>query len=197
MRHATSGRPAIRMRHSTSGRIGPPRIPASTSNGSDALSSLGDMESGPRHAAVTCDNCLMSPIQGVRYKCSVCPDYDLCSSCISVHDDQVDADSSSAVHDAQHLFYRIKYPIPSDSNVIPALQNRSTWVHYGSRCDGCSKSPIVGYMYCCSACQMCYCESCENTDAPYDLSLAAQSKAGHAVHVLLKLKPASAVSTRK
>lgn len=33
------------------------------------------------HLGVTCDNCGMKPIQGVRYKCSVCANYDLCSAC--------------------------------------------------------------------------------------------------------------------
>ena len=33
------------------------------------------------HAGVTCDRCGVSPIVGVRIKCSVRDDYDLCSSC--------------------------------------------------------------------------------------------------------------------
>ncbi|XP_061644545.1 sequestosome-1 isoform X2 [Phyllopteryx taeniolatus] len=32
------------------------------------------------HANVTCDGC-EGPVAGVRFKCSVCPDYDLCSAC--------------------------------------------------------------------------------------------------------------------
>ena len=37
----------------------------------------------PVHTHVTCDECGLSPIVGVRYKCSVREDYDLCETCES------------------------------------------------------------------------------------------------------------------
>jgi hypothetical protein len=33
------------------------------------------------HYGVTCDGCGVVPIQGVRFKCLVCPNYDLCGAC--------------------------------------------------------------------------------------------------------------------
>lgn len=33
------------------------------------------------HYHVKCDDCACAPIQGVRYKCTVCPNFDLCGTC--------------------------------------------------------------------------------------------------------------------
>jgi len=42
------------------------------------------------HLNVSCDGCGQHPICGLRYKCSVCPDYDLCSTCEAKDLHQVD-----------------------------------------------------------------------------------------------------------
>jgi E3 ubiquitin-protein ligase HERC2 len=33
------------------------------------------------HPGVTCDGCQTCPIQGIRYKCSVCLDFGFCDKC--------------------------------------------------------------------------------------------------------------------
>lgn len=48
------------------------------------------------HKDVKCDICNVDTIIGIRYKCSVCDDYDLCESCEGVYD-----------HD--HALIKIKY----------------------------------------------------------------------------------------
>lgn len=37
------------------------------------------------HHNVCCDGCHQNPIRGIRYKCSVCNDYDLCAACEATH----------------------------------------------------------------------------------------------------------------
>ena len=49
------------------------------------------------HDRVTCDGCGTCPVQGIRYKCSVCPDFDFCERC-----------ETDKVH--EHPFLKIRKP---------------------------------------------------------------------------------------
>jgi len=69
----------------------PQQYPSSTPN-------MNAPTSTDLHPGVFCDGCQKS-ISGVRYKCSVCPDYDLCSSC-----------EARGIHDSTHLFLKISKP---------------------------------------------------------------------------------------
>lgn len=42
---------------------------------------MTEEESKAIHEGVVCDGCNMSPIVGLRYKCSVCKDFDYCAGC--------------------------------------------------------------------------------------------------------------------
>jgi len=55
---------------------------------------------GEVHAGVTCDGC-QGPVQGFRYKCMSCPDFDLCSGC-----------ETDGVH-GEHNMLRMVKPLPS------------------------------------------------------------------------------------
>ncbi|KAF3480660.1 EF hand domain-containing protein [Arthroderma uncinatum] len=54
------------------------------------------------HRGVTCNSCGVMPIQGIRYRCANCVDYDLCEAC-----------EASQVHILTHLFYKVRIPTPS------------------------------------------------------------------------------------
>lgn len=53
--------------------------------GMSALTAIqpSDFTKGPGHPGVSCDGCGMPTIVGVRWKCLVCEDYDLCTNCHS------------------------------------------------------------------------------------------------------------------
>jgi hypothetical protein len=56
----------------------------SESNGKDNTNEKEEDKNGPVvHSGVTCDGCKRYPIVGIRYKCSVCPDFDFCEECES------------------------------------------------------------------------------------------------------------------
>ena len=49
--------------------------------GGSNTGNTGNNESEAYHRGVVCDGCQMAPIVGPRYKCLMCPDYDLCKTC--------------------------------------------------------------------------------------------------------------------
>jgi len=55
------------------------------------------------HDGVTCDGCQVSPIVGIRYKCFVCRDFDLCAAC-----------EATKTHDQSHPLLQM-----NQSNVAP------------------------------------------------------------------------------
>lgn len=72
------------------------------------------------HSDVTCDGCNASPITGVRFKCIVCHNFDLCSKC-----------EEANVHDIKHPLLKIKVP-RGDAAVSP--------VRGGRRANKCRRS---------------------------------------------------------
>lgn len=59
------------------------------------------------HQHVVCDGCDERGIRGIRHKCLVCPDFDLCSQCFNAKND---------IHDPTHAFTTIEHPFQSKLN---------------------------------------------------------------------------------
>jgi next to BRCA1 gene 1 protein len=149
MPHWTSGRKGFsnqsvtRMAHSTSGRD-------------------GYEDSRPKkskHEGISCDMCEKT-VRGVRYKCSTCPDYDLCEDCVVLNDDN---EANGCGHGPGHIFLRLPLPLNYSSRGPvnpPILSNRSQWTHEGVSCVTC-QGEVVGYRYFCTVCGTSLCESCE------------------------------------
>lgn len=90
------------------------------------------------HDGVTCDVCGASPITGVRYKCTVCHDYDLCAKC-----------EATGQHDERHPLIKMNQP-------------KGPAVHRHVACDGCNQHPIVGPRFKCTVCHnFDLCVKCE------------------------------------
>eukprot|EP00026_Physarum_polycephalum_P006536 Phypoly_transcript_06584.p1 GENE.Phypoly_transcript_06584~~Phypoly_transcript_06584.p1 ORF type:complete len:510 (+),score=78.76 Phypoly_transcript_06584:83-1531(+) len=87
-------------------------ITPSTTNVNNT-NNVDNRKSGVVHENVTCDGC-QGPVVGIRYKCSVCPDYDLCESC------EVKGD----IHNASHPLLKI---------ALPLNQSMKTWGSRGGR----------------------------------------------------------------
>ncbi|RAK97857.1 EF hand domain protein [Aspergillus ibericus CBS 121593] len=65
------------------------------------------------HRGVTCNSCGAIPIQGIRYRCANCIDYDLCETC-----------EAMGVHIKTHLFYKVRIPAPFLGN---PRQSQPVW----------------------------------------------------------------------
>mmetsp|Transcript_38015 Transcript_38015/g.70813 ORF Transcript_38015/g.70813 Transcript_38015/m.70813 type:complete len:208 (-) Transcript_38015:183-806(-) len=198
MAHSTSGRvgyvseevvggnPRRRMAHMTSGRQGfeGSTIAMPMAHVSSGRDGFRPAPSRTGHVGVQCDICGARDFSGVRYKCSTCADYDVCSNCI----DEVE---NRDLH--PHTFLRVAKPIrmmyAHEVGAVPLLANRSEWVHRGVCCHNCAESEkdkqvncITGYRYFCTICGVSLCEYCEQTS-------------GHdASHALLKMTPPPAMS---
>ena len=59
--------------------------------------------------SVTCKGCEAYPINGIRYECSVCKDFDFCESCEEIH-----------AYSHNHPFLKIRIPLPK-IEVAPEL----------------------------------------------------------------------------
>jgi len=120
------------------------------------------------HWNVFCDGCEASPLIGIRYKCTTCPNYDLCEKCNIKKEE---------LHNSNHSF------IAMDKFTHPRCQrycgnrsrpmNQSEVIHPAT-CDGCNNR-IKGIRYKCTTCP------------DYDLCENCQAKKIHSEHTFSQI----------
>eukprot|EP01119_Soliformovum_irregulare_P016752 TRINITY_DN4895_c0_g1_i1.p1 TRINITY_DN4895_c0_g1~~TRINITY_DN4895_c0_g1_i1.p1 ORF type:complete len:315 (+),score=57.70 TRINITY_DN4895_c0_g1_i1:3-947(+) len=120
-----------------------------------------------------CDGC-DDPIAEIRYKCSICEDYDLCLSCYGKNSDR---EASISFHPQTHLFLKIHFPLPHPSDRSPMLlpmaypytfkfdnTSKQGVIHKGIICDGCDLTIMGIERYLCTNCDYDLCSSCESVN---------------------------------
>lgn len=118
------------------------------------------------HNHVRCDGCGMNPIVGIRYRCSMCPNYDLCEGCLVAMEQTTPSTTTTTPtcdkHDESHLFLRMAKTTTINSQ-YPIVMNRCNATHHGFICDGCGTTAFQGYRYQCQTCpDLDFCEACES-----------------------------------
>lgn len=64
------------------------------------------------HKGINCSICGKKDIVGIRYKCAICPNFNLCENC-----------EENTDHDDNHVLLKIKEPISSEKNLEQKIQN--------------------------------------------------------------------------
>ncbi|KAF8589545.1 cysteine proteinase [Ramaria rubella] len=116
--------------------------------GTDVVSNPTSMLLPPgAHPGIGCDGCGKQTIIGVRWKCLVCEDYDLCTDCRS-------SGKHTNRHSVDHRVLRIENP---DSSLA---------IHEGIICDGCRTDPVIGVRWKCLKCNdYDLCDACHSSGA--------------------------------
>jgi len=82
------------------------------------------------HEGVTCDGCGLCPLQGLRFKCKTCPDYDLCTDCFL---------DKELLHVEECSTHKFEIYMPWQKGAAPCKGKGKCW-RKGVCSDGLSKS---------------------------------------------------------
>eukprot|EP00002_Diphylleia_rotans_P006185 TRINITY_DN1551_c0_g1_i16.p1 TRINITY_DN1551_c0_g1~~TRINITY_DN1551_c0_g1_i16.p1 ORF type:complete len:681 (-),score=121.38 TRINITY_DN1551_c0_g1_i16:125-2167(-) len=111
------------------------------------------------HNGVRCDECSRYPIQGPRFKCLQCSNFDLCERC-----------EANGAHDPSHVFLKVyrapNRSLPADEKRLPLIT--SSTVHEDISCGRCGVGPIQGVRFACTSCDFNLCAQCEKFEDSHD-----------------------------
>ena len=86
------------------------------------------------HNGIECNNCNKNPIQGIRYKCLICDNYNLCESCEELN-------SENNFHNPNHDFLRMRFERKENKSNLEIEKNNSL--------NGNNNDNIITYNYIC------------------------------------------------
>ena len=118
---------------------------------------------------INCNGCGIKSIEGIRYKCAICKNFDYCEKCFQENCEKHNHPFIKFYHQYMQL-ESIKVIINEDDYKQPENKEKQNKtknenqkpIHFGVICDGCKKKPIVGCRYKCAVCpDFDYCEECE------------------------------------
>ena len=70
------------------------------------------------HTNIKCEHCFSNPIKGIRYKCSICNNYNLCQQC---------HEKNSETGSHQHFFYAIKKYQNNNNNIVQPIMDKKNY----------------------------------------------------------------------
>ena len=68
------------------------------------------------HRGICCNKCGKENIQGIRYKCVQCMNYNLCENC-----------ENNYIHDMKHIMVKIRFPTNDDSELNPKINRNISY----------------------------------------------------------------------
>ncbi|KAJ8608202.1 hypothetical protein MRB53_039800 [Persea americana] len=105
-----------------------------------------------KHLTIACDGC-DEMIQGPRFMCATCDDFDLCQGCYTNHS-----------HPAEHVFIRYNHFVNAMTNPrlhFEAVDSTAPYMRF--QCTLCKKVDPTGKRYTCMSCpSFTRCESCQS-----------------------------------
>lgn len=78
------------------------------------------------HRGIICDGCEKGPVEGTRYKCAVCADYDLCEQC-------------EAKNNHNHPLLKIRHPKQTPLKIVAILNDEEDSLEFNGQ-----RVPIPG-----------------------------------------------------